>query len=324
MTERKKPEVVAREVWSPALLDHACNAAHLGRVECSHRCSMGPSHAVYRISTTRGLFAIRVGLVDGEGEAWKRQARFARLRVAPRHLHEGTAVLGKQVCSYSISQWLDGRRLDYRRDLRRLAATLASLHRRTRGQKIAPSDAGEIGDYLQRQLSSHAGRRADGGGVKERLRRAAATELAALGQAHNADWSFRCLVHNDLVRQNIIIVADRARLIDWEWAMNAHPALDLCGFLSPFVTSWEEELALSDRAIAIFLKRYLEPFNRSDARRIIRGLIYAWRGYNAMVANWLYYQSPILKPHFRQGGFYQRAFARSEAICTQIQKVAAG
>jgi thiamine kinase-like enzyme len=131
-------------------------------------------------------------------------------------------------------------------------------------------------------------------------------------------------VHNDLVRQNIIIVADRARLIDWEWAVTAHPALDLCGFLSPFVTSWEKELALSNRAISIFLKRYLETFNRSNARAITHGMISAWRGYNAMVANWLYYQSPVSKPHFRQGGFYRRAFERSEAIRAQIQEMAAG
>ena len=164
------------------------------------------------------------------------------------------------------------------------------------------------------------GRRAGGGGIEGYLRRTAATELAALAQGQDADRSFRCLVHNDLVRQNIIIVADRARLIDWDWAMNAHPALDLCGFLSPFVTSWDKELALSDRAISIFLNRYLEPFGRTDARAIRRSLMYIWSAYNALVANWLYSNSTISRPHLRESGFYRRIFARSEAIYARFRE----
>jgi Ser/Thr protein kinase RdoA (MazF antagonist) len=263
---------------------------------------------------------MRLGPAERAGEAWQRKAHFALLRVAPRHLHEGIAVLGKQVYLYSISEWLDGRRFDYRRDLRRLAATLASLHRRTRDQRIAPADAGDIEGYLRGQLSQYVGRRVGGSGIQDLLRRSAAIELAALAQGHDADRSFRCLVHNDLVRQNIIIVADRARLIDWDWAMNAHPALDICGFLSPFVTSWDKEFALSDRAISIFLNRYLGAFNRNDARTISRGLTYAWRAYNAMVANWLYSNSTISRPHLRESGFYRRVFARSQAIYARLRE----
>jgi len=98
--DRKKPEVLAREVWRAPLVDHVCDAVHLGHVQRLRRCSTGPSHAVYRVLTPRGVFAIRVGPAERAGEAWQRKTRFALLRVAPRHLHEDIAVLGRQVYRY--------------------------------------------------------------------------------------------------------------------------------------------------------------------------------------------------------------------------------
>jgi thiamine kinase-like enzyme len=300
-------------LWSqadPALLDLACFAAHLGTVQERHAIRTGSSHAVWRVRTSRGLFAVRVGSGDGASQDWQKNKCFAHLRIATGYLNEGLLSLGKRTYRYSVSEWLDGRPFDYRRDLRRLAASLATLHRQTRGQRLAPTDAADIATYLGTRLPRYQRRGASKGAIEEQLRRAAVAALASLDTDHEEDRDLSCLVHNDLVARNILIVSDRARLIDWDWALNAHPALDLCGFLSPFVTSWDKERALSVRVTAIFLNAYLAHFNRADARAIRLSLGYAWSAYNVMAANWLYFESPVLRPQFRSAAFYQRAFAR--------------
>ena len=152
------------------------------------------------------------------------------------------------------------------------------------------------------------------GVIGESLSRLRTEGLAALSNHPSANMDFQCLVHNDLVRGNIVVASDRAMLIDWDWAMNASPVVDLCGFLSPFVTSWDREMMLGEQAIATFLRAYFKGHDRADVGEIYRSLSDCWALCGAVVANWDYLNSSKSRPHLKEPAFYRRACARTLAI----------
>lgn len=240
-------------------------------------------------------------------------ARMGALDLAPRLIYDSTVQFQRRRYRCAIWEWLAGRHLDYRRDLRRMADALAALHRRTRGSKAAPVSVPNLMRYLRQRISASLASPSSGE-VCGPVRQAVDAARSRSGQSDTWPVSFPCLVHNDLVRSNILVVSGSIRLIDWDWALNSSPALDLCGFLSPFVTSWDVELTLSERAVAIFLHRYLRSFDRADARAVMGELARTWDTYNAMVAFWVHHHGDTARPHFRARGFYERAFARSGEI----------
>ncbi|MEW5701108.1 MAG: phosphotransferase [Candidatus Zixiibacteriota bacterium] len=321
----------------------------------SGRCRSGSHHATFRVTTDQGAFAVRIGPADMEFGDWERHARLAACRTAPRLLCQGYREADNRVFGYEIWEWLDGRRFDYNRDLRPLAATLATLHRRTRHLKIAARETTDLRTYLRHHLQWYLDNTTVGpitrlrgqrrawrrvptpgaavgcghptaprkscktgwsqvGDPAESLHRAATASLALLEAQPPFDRRFDCLVHNDLVPGNIIVTSEGARLIDWDWAICSHPALDLCGVMSPFVTSWEGELALQHEQVAAFLERYLQPFSRAESRIIMRGLLDAWQAFNTIVANWTYRNADPARPHFRDPAFYRRSFAHAAGM----------
>lgn len=296
------------------LLDRVCESARL-RTILRRRCYRSESsHSVYRVTTTRGVFAVHLRREKSTPQGWIRYRRVRALRLAPRLVREGAVAAGQHVYHYSVAEWLKGRRLDYRRDLQRFAGALARLHQRTRGWQIAGLKTRNLFGFLGEQLARHSADTTTRDEIAGRLRRATDVALSSLGRTREQTSGLRCLVHNDLVRENIIIASGQVRLVDWEWAMYASPVLDLCGFLSPVVTSWDGEFALSDHAIATFLNTYLGTFSRNDARALARDLRSAWDPYNAMVAYWVRLNAPDERSHFKERGFYKRTFARSKEI----------
>jgi thiamine kinase-like enzyme len=79
---------------------------------------------------------------------------------------------------------------------------------------------------------------------REELRANAAVRLAALGPA-----AARTVCHSDLHRLNVVI-GDRLRLLDWEYAHVSEPLWDLAG--------WIANNDLPDAVAQQFLARYLE------------------------------------------------------------------
>ncbi|MBI5868245.1 MAG: phosphotransferase [candidate division Zixibacteria bacterium] len=296
------------------LVHQACHEAGLGRLRQCRLYKSGPSHSVYRVLTPSGTVAVRVGRGNSVESAWQQNSQLVSLCLAPRLLHDRATEFGRRKLRCTIWEWRRGRPLDPRRDVRRMADALGRLHRRTRGSRIAPVTEPDLRKFLRGSIFQSL-RRADfRGATGGRLQRVAENVLGDRNQ--HGDWpaSFQCLVHNDLVVGNILVESGRVWLIDWDWAMNASPALDLCGFLSPFVRSWDEELYLSRRGAAIFVRRYLSLFGRADARAILGELVRAWDTYNAAVALWVYQFAGREQPHLRSHEFYQRAFARSVEI----------
>ena len=305
-----------------AALECVCRQARLGPLGGFRFQRAGSVHATWRISTQRGDFAIRLGSAREAAAVRQQDLSMFSPRIAPRRFGRGVVKVEGRAFHYTVMEWLHGRRFDYSRDLRRLAVTLSCLHRATCNRTSVGFGAASVEAYLSSQLQDYSRRPAGTSAMAGRLGREAAAAWAGLPAPRAKSLDFTCLAHNDLVAENIIIVGERARLIDWDWAVNSHPALDLCGFLSPFVTSWKTEHLLGRRAVSVFLGTYMAPFSQADRRMIGQRLVDVWSAYNAAAACWLCYRSPVRRPHFTDDGFFRRGFDRSAEMREWLRQAA--
>lgn len=186
--------------------------------------------------------------------------------------------------TFLITNYLDGRSLDYSRaDLEKAATTLARLHRLPLDPDYDPSVLipivpkvnapltlfyQEAKDYAQPYLEDSS---AEPEIVEmihtilERAKRRLPTERWLI------DYPHVCLVHSDHTYENWVIGDDRAFLVDWEWAEVGSPAGDLGHFLSPVTVRRRQDYRLPDGDRAFFLDRYYDALEDQElANRIER------------------------------------------------------
>lgn len=170
--------------------------------------------------------------------------------------------------TYLLTNYLEGSPLDYSRThLQQCAQTLAALHRLP--QQADPVAAltpkvpvvdqplacfyQESLDYAQPYLDSPAAEPDIVAALRSLLERS----RQRLSQADRLQAApYCCLVHSDHTYENWVINAERAYLIDWEWAELGSPAGDLGHFLSPLTVRrcGGYQLPAADRAF--FLQTY--------------------------------------------------------------------
>ena len=157
--------------------------------------------------------------------------------------------------------------------IRRLAALLGKLHHvEARLPEFVPAR------YAERYIAALGGR--------ERLGEPAAAlaaELDALARFYTARFPAAVLCHNDLVAANVLAGA-KLRLIDFEYAAQGAPVLDLASLAAMNGYGEEEERLL----LSAYESPVREPFSPAEfakVRRLVALLAHfwarAWSGRNA-------------------------------------------
>ncbi|MBI3872891.1 MAG: aminoglycoside phosphotransferase family protein [candidate division Zixibacteria bacterium] len=314
-TDRSTPEI--------QLLDLIARRAGIGPVVRQSLLSSRSGYQVVGVRTKSGAYVMRLarasrrpdGTLIGSYSRWARLLRqIERLEIAPICLSNGTVGLQTARWAYLACSWIPGKSFEHDRDLAPLTTTLSTLHLGTIGAQLPLTHATDLKRFIGRQLRRDLLHIRKKSPTANLLRVRSQIALAALRSIPPRAGGPVCLVHNDLVGRNIVTGGRRVWFIDWEWAMISRPAIDLCCFLSPFVTSWEHEQFLSCQQVRRFLSRYLSTWSRGEARRIVSGMSRIWQPYNALLANWTFRESPIREGRSRSERFFRRAFRAADAI----------
>jgi thiamine kinase-like enzyme len=184
--------------------------------------------------------------------------------------------------TYLVTNYLEGESLNYSRDqLAKCAETLARLHRLPLdgypidrlGASLTPIHNPltvffhESLSYAQPYLDDSASDPTICAMIQDLLAKAEAQLTHEENLARNAHL---CLVHSDHTFDNWVINAERAYLIDWEWAELSTPAGDLGHFLSPVTLARYPHHHLLDSDRAFFLQHYYDALQDPTLARKIQ------------------------------------------------------
>lgn len=198
---------------------------------------------------------------------------------------------------FLIMEFLEGRALDYRRDLESAAQCLADIHaqKTDTGFLIQPANPKkamihECESLLEHYTHwQHCDRE-----IAHRLER-----MLRIGEKMvNEEHTFRCLINTELNSGNFIVSSDNCYLVDWEKPLYADPAQDLGHFLAPTTTLWKTEQLLSKEQMMAFVRRYCDSVGeRFDTKGLWeRTMEYVrlncLRGLSWSAMAWVEYQDP--------------------------------
>lgn len=177
-----------------------------------------------------------------------------------------------------IMEYLPGKPLDYRSDMKEAAEILSRIHSldtkecktilkagRTASEILAESDAMlriyEKSRFCDRKLKDH---------VRSSLDRM--MEKYADEKAYEGNLS---IINTELNSGNFLInKGKKSYLIDWEKPLLGDPMQDLAHFLSPTTTFWKTDVILEENETEEFLKEYSKRRNVSaDDRERLSELI---------------------------------------------------
>ena len=158
-----------------------------------------------------------------------------------------------------LMEYLEGRPLRYRTDIRRAAGVFSRIHRVPVAEdlvvqsdpvrEIAEESYGLINRYADHPLIRE----------KARLLRyyEKITNLAESTRDLFADESF-CIVNTEVNSRNFIVQPERTCLVDWEKAVVSCRYQDLGHFLVPTTTLWKSNYVYSEEEKFRFIQRYAE------------------------------------------------------------------
>lgn len=186
-------------------------------------CPGGRTNRNYRVVCGDQAYFARVGVdLPHHGITRANEARCCRLAAAagigPAIIHAGEGVL--------VTEFVAGRTLVQSEAiedaiLRRLAASLRRLH-----EAPAPGDL-VVFDPVAISRRDLAALPADRLSPERRRRALHLLEAAPMLRP-------RCLIHADLIPENVIVTDDRLALVDWEYSGLGDPAIDLASVMVHF------------------------------------------------------------------------------------------
>lgn len=210
----------------------------------------------------------------------------------------------KQEIPYGIMvmEYLPGRALDYRTDLRRAAACLADIH----SVKI-PENNGLIRPRnplraIMEECEEMVKTYMDAGDAPEpKKRRIRALMEQGWRWAENAAESpVRCCINTELNSTNFLISEGTGAdfLIDWEKPLYGDPAQDLGHFLAPTTTFWKTDVILEQAEIEEFMRAYFRSVDKRfdtdglEQRTRIYLPVTCLRGITWCAMAWVEYRQP--------------------------------
>ncbi len=291
----------------------------------------GYSNLVFRVRSKGKTYAVRFSKApalkpsvfvqyDYEKKVWK---RVASLHLSPRVFESGVVVVAGRKFPYSIQEFVAGRPLNHAKDVSLLVNALYALHHHTRKSGEGLHQTGDVLNWAKKQLDAYEDKPYSKISVSVRGILAQASEHARASLVGVQTFP-SCLVHNDLVSDNVLVQGKRVFFIDWGWAMHSSPAVDICGALSPFVTSWKKPLFLTPKHANTFLATYAKPLSREEKRALHDDVVRLWGAYNSMVISWILCdyapnaRSISRRAWFASPRFLEKAFRSSEKLKAQV------
>lgn len=213
-----------------------------------------------------------------------------------------------------VMEYLPGRHLDYRRDMKLAAEILADIHSVEVPQHMVPSGddtAGErtlicpenplqaileeceqmVKTYMESPLGEEE--------KKGQIRRMLDAGWEMLKQFPNEETR-RCCINTELNSTNFLINGQGKGnyLIDWEKPLYGDPAQDLGHFLAPTTTFWKTDVILKKQEMDAFLEDYIRAVKGRFPVDGLRERVAAFvpitclRGVTWCAMAWVEYQQP--------------------------------
>lgn len=161
-----------------------------------------------------------------------------------------------------VMEFLEGRSLNYKTDLKIAAESLADIHSILAIENknlLSPENPlqailNECTEMFEIYLNSDLGSR----GIKKKI-----SKLLKLGEKKLIDQGiykgYRCCINTELNSGNFLIddFNKYGYIIDWEKPLYGNPVQDLGHFLAPTTTFWKTDIILNDDEEKEFIKHYL-------------------------------------------------------------------
>ncbi len=202
-----------------------------------------------------------------------------------------------------IMEYLPGRHLDYRKDLKKGARVLATIHqiippeknhliRESRPLTLILVECRQLVEqYISSELANPKICR-----LLEKI--IAQAEKKKGEEQYFIENPWLTIVNTEVNSGNFIVnrKAETTHLVDWEMARQGDPSSDLCHFISPLTTLWKTDYRFTVRDSALFFNEYnkhikSERLRESLVERVrIKAPFVLLRGISWSAMAWIGYQ----------------------------------
>lgn len=177
----------------------------------------------------------------------------------------------KEIIPYGflVMEYLPGRHLDYKQDLKLAAEILADIH----NEPISSSNHLLKPETPIEAIYEESLRMFDKYSVSEVMDIETKETIEALldkgRHITTMDVGERTMINTELNSGNFLINGDGDKnyLVDWEKPLWGYPAQDLGHFLAPTTTFWKTEVILSSEEVSFFMKAYCKNSNQYNNER---------------------------------------------------------
>lgn len=202
-----------------------------------------------------------------------------------------------------VMEYLPGKPLDYRKDLRLAAECLADIHsvevtedmRLIRPQNPLEAILEECEEMVKTYMDSPLGSLQTKNHIRRLLDKG--WETMEKLSIENGYW---CCINTELNSTNFLINGEEKinYLIDWEKPLYGDPAQDLGHFLAPTTTFWKSDVILEPEEIEQFITNYITAVAGRYETKDLRKRVHAYipitclRGITWCTMAWVQYQQP--------------------------------
>lgn len=165
---------------------------------------------------------------------------------------------------FLVMDYLPGRPLDYKRDLKKAAEILADIHNEPVSQEnsiLKPKNPIEaIYEECLRMFDKYKSSEYMDLATKDRIE-----YLLEKGKnIKTVDIGDRVIINTELNSGNFLINGEGQNnyLVDWEKPLYGYAAQDLGHFLTPTTTFWKTDIILSREEISFFIREYCKRSNQ--------------------------------------------------------------
>lgn len=229
-----------------------------------------------------------------------------------------------------VMEYLPGRSLDYRKDMKLAAGCLADIHSVKLNEccgLICPGNPlrailEECEEMVKTYMESPLGT-----DDTKRMIRELMDEGWREVEKISAQKTYQCCINTELNSTNFLINGEGASnyLIDWEKPLYGDPAQDLGHFLAPTTTFWKTDVILEPKEIETFIDEYISNVGERFPVQGLRERVHVFipitclRGITWCAMAWVQYQQPD-KLIFNESTYQKLNAYLSHDFLNQIRK----
>lgn len=230
-----------------------------------------------------------------------------------------------------VMEYLPGRVLDYKTDLKKAAMCLGDIHSvslsdQQKSSLLKPENGlRAILEECEEMVKTYMESDLAPGYKKEKIRRMLDLGWKRLEET-NLQSPYECCINTELNSTNFLMNDDgQDYLIDWEKPLLGDPAQDLGHFLAPTTTFWKTDIILTLEDVAQFMDDYCDCVGTRFSLDGIRERVMTYipitclRGITWCAMAWVEYQDPD-KPIFNESTFRKLEDYLSDSYLDMIFK----